>query len=1054
MRSRRSNLCSASVVLLILIHLIAAAKDGGDTDKPKHRAEPRKDYLVKAYPAQFPIALSAEDLDKLHPLRQTISCDDKPFDQLKPVFDISSHDGEKRVAYVIHLAEWKIVGGAFVLDSSRWYTYRAVLHHESKTGGKCELKQLGFKANGQPRLYGEKTVWLIGMSYFSQSTDQTAKEQPVDLSHMALTYKISSTPGIAENVQDLGALLAAVLGATPSAVGPFVGFDYTQVQPEKSNALVAIARIHDFRHLPSDINFNISFTPTVTGGLPQGWVGIPYTGSISASGGNNNFSYALVEGNLPPGLGLDPLTGAITGTPVSPANNEFTIEVRDSSKPEPNKSIIRTRILVVKTVPISVSSISRFQIKHGVVGERYDSSELKDTSVQQFETDSNSNPPEGLTLNPADGTISGTPIKVGIFSFTIKKTMADKSTLTVPVQMEIDPKVIGGLPPGKVGVPYSSAIVPMDKTTSYSYFPVEQMPKGLSLNPSSGAITGTPRTAGNFMIKVQLKDNTVQQQSSGGPKGNENATGLLTIEAKLHINPSSTLELKEGFSIALPEARSGDDYSVFITAPDGTLPKFTVTGLPSGFQYDSASGKIFNIPADIPPDVFILTFIDASGNVYRARLPVLPASTHSKSTTELSDTSVISLPEAKTHEEYRAHATTSSKHLLESVSGLPPGLQFNSAINEIFGSPLSGGTFDLEFLDVNKQRYRARMIVVPTIQLEETQTTELPEAKLNEQYIAMLQGENGSRASKVVHGKLPPGLTLDNGRMHGKLLASGTFRFKVEASGKEYAVRMTVGDQSLLLPLTITLSGAPGGNNQPGGGGKNSGAGNSPGGQQSNNGGGGGPGGPSGNKSAVVSQNNGGGNNQGSGSQTVQTVDCSVVSQSSPCMFTHTLRNDDREAFDFSVGITVPGVREAILSSVTATPSIKRHTDLYGLADIYPLAFWKSKESWVPHFNLGIPVTSQPFHRPYFGVAENLTSWTNAEKVGFPLRINFFGGIAYMKQSIVKAVPGSSTTVLGSDRVIKPMWGIEVPVSSIVSKIGGGGSKSQGGGKQSGGGGN
>jgi len=146
--------------------------------------------------------------------------------------------------------------------------------------------------------------------------------------------------------------------------------------------------------------------------------------------------------------------------------------------------------------------------------------------------------------------------------------------------------------------------------------------------------------------------------------------------------------------------------------------------------------------------------------------------------------------------------------------------------------------------------------------------------------------------------------------------------------------------------------------------------------------------------------------------------------------------------FDFSLGVTIPGIYERVYTSPT-TSSIKRHTDMYAFIDFYPAFHWKSKESAIPHLNFGMPVTSQPFYRPYFGAAENLTSWW-LERHGFPLRINFFAGLVYMKQRFATNGP-NSTTVLATDRVWKPVYGVEIPVSSLIGKIGSAGKSAKGG---------
>jgi hypothetical protein len=63
-----------------------------------------------------------------------------------------------------------------------------------------------------------------------------------------------------------------------------------------------------------------------------------------------------------------------------------------------------------------------------------------------------------------------------------------------------------------------------------------------------------------------------------------------------------------------------------------------------------------------------------------------------------------------------------------------------------------------------------------------------------------------------------------------------------------------------------------------------------------------------------------------------------------------------------------------------------------------------------------------------------------------PTGINFFAGMTYMKtQQLVGSAPTTQTQFnneLSYHRVWKPMFGIEVPVGALASKLGGkGGSK-------------
>jgi hypothetical protein len=56
---------------------------------------------------------------------------------------------------------------------------------------------------------------------------------------------------------------------------------------------------------------------------------------------------------------------------------------------------------------------------------------------------------------------------------------------------------------GQVNVPFSSQVSATGGVTPYVYSVVGTLPNGLSLNPSTGTITGTPAVAGSFSIQVK-----------------------------------------------------------------------------------------------------------------------------------------------------------------------------------------------------------------------------------------------------------------------------------------------------------------------------------------------------------------------------------------------------------------------------------------------------------------------------------------------------------------------------------------------------------------------
>src|ERR1022692_2061521 len=117
--------------------------------------------------------------------------------------------------------------------------------------------------------------------------------------------------------------------------------------------------------------------------------------------------------------------------------------------------------------------------------------------------------PPGLTLNTNTGAITGTPTQAGSFPYVAQVTdcagrTADTSNLNCVITI-LDLACAGGT--GQVGVPYSSALVASGGNTPYTFSIISgSLPPGLTLDTTTGAITGTPTTAGTFPYVAQVKD--------------------------------------------------------------------------------------------------------------------------------------------------------------------------------------------------------------------------------------------------------------------------------------------------------------------------------------------------------------------------------------------------------------------------------------------------------------------------------------------------------------------------------------------------------------------
>jgi len=80
------------------------------------------------------------------------------------------------------------------------------------------------------------------------------------------------------------------------------------------------------------------------------------------------------------------------------------------------------------------------------------------------------------------------------------------------------------LPPGQIGLPYNQVVSASGGTAPYTYSLSGTLPNGLSFNPATGAITGTPTTLGIFNFTITATD-------SGGCPGNRAYAIVIAVAA-------------------------------------------------------------------------------------------------------------------------------------------------------------------------------------------------------------------------------------------------------------------------------------------------------------------------------------------------------------------------------------------------------------------------------------------------------------------------------------------------------------------------------------------
>lgn len=415
-----------------------------------------------------------------------------------------------------------------------------------------------------------------------------------------------------------------------------------------------------------------------------GLIGYPFTTKLAAVNALGSLTWTFVSGALPDGVVFDETKGAFSGIvseygtfpgiAISVADEKggfdqrtFTLEIGQDGSAITIASTNPPNIHVGQSVTVPAPAVNN------AVGEvTFSATGLAGT---------------GLSIDPATGIISGTPKAEGTITAQVSVTDVTQRLPEVPATV-----VITVLPAIKVETAPQTELV-------YNYDPVKvpptahesvpantwslqsgTLPRGLTVDPTTGAFVGKPKELGTFgPVVLMVKDSL----------GGTGVSGPVTVNVKMNGDP---------IELALTDLTTHVGFEFRTAAPTygnevGTVTFFSPDASAQGLSIDPATGVISGMIGEVR-DVIINVSVRDTGTLRVTSQPLKLKILPPVEVVLPTQVTLLAL------EQMTAVAPTVQYAVVGMVwddvsdpSNLPPGVSFDKTTASFKGVPTELGTF-------------------------------------------------------------------------------------------------------------------------------------------------------------------------------------------------------------------------------------------------------------------------------------------------------------------------------------------------------------------------